>query len=609
MWSTATELWREWVRLRVIRPQDYDTDVAEHLSARLAALGGPYPNGPITDAMDRAGWSARDLIHALAPLLSSFAGMQRDLLRLLERVGATSGTGENIRVSYEFADGDTIDESLAAFREHVRLIETVVIQLKPWTFTARHAWGVPVIWDHVSSDWIDDLVTAGGADRREAWRFENGIPDVEPSGDARVDGRASRVVDLVRYVLGRLESIGADTVEVRDRVFGDADEDLDAEQREIGQAAADFWPLSVASGVHGWVAAIARGATTSSDEQLEELDRWLDGFEAGEARDMTVERAVDLLTDVLSLPAWGKRHELYSAWIATQVDRALDSRLEFVVTDGALRFPFRATLLARLDPPDGDLTLWCEVRLPAAGPLGGGRKANIQPDYCFRRGSDDVTVAAVEVKQYKAAASGRHAVTMRDYVGSLPGAPVFLVAHGPLGDGALDAVPVAERGRGHLHPNVRPDRPRESGLFRADVAASFPPPRRRPARIELRWSPRVHDVDLHVRLGDSETSYKGNASHSVLRKDEVEGGPEIVDLVPGVDGMVEVRVHVYSSSSLEEARPVVAFFGEDGLVAELVPTQAVLDSGERWWTVAHIEGGRVVADAESRMQSWDGVGR
>lgn len=601
MWSTAAELWRAWVQARVLRPQDYDSDVAAHVRKLLSLP--VYCRGvtSIPTAMERANWTARDLIHALAPLVSSFSGMQRDLLSLLERVGASSGTGESIRVVYEFDEGDVIDDALAAFRERLRRIEQVVVHLQPWLFLPDHAWNFP-IWDFRSWEWIQGAIADSEAEHADGWRFASGVPDPSPTGDERVDDAARRTIALVRYTLTRLEGIGATKSDLRQWLYDSSPEiELDPELRDIAQAATDYWPLSVASAVHGWTAGIAEGTTSASERTLEALDSWLESLKSPEAEELTVEQVVAELTDVLSLPEWGKRHELYSAWIATQLDRALHSRLEFVVTDGALRFPFKPTLLAHLDPPSGDFTLWSEVRSPGAGELGGGRKAGVQPDYRFQRVSDGTTVAAIEVKQYKAPAASRHSVTMRDYVRSLPDATVFLVAHGPLGRGILNAVPDPDRAL--LHPDVRPDRTRQTAAFRHDIADLFPAPPSSPTRIELGWSQRVQDLDLHVSVGAVETSWRTPTTrHSALRGDRFDGGPEVIDLAPGLGELLAVGVFVYSSGTLAEAAPAVRFLHGDDVVLELVPADQVLGSSERWWTVALIdESGRVVPSADSRV--------
>jgi hypothetical protein len=417
------------------------------------------------------------------------------------------------------------------------------------------------------------------------------------------------VIALVRRVLARLESVCEDTIGVRDWI-GAHREDLDEDPTLGGIffAATDFWALLTASAVHRWTAGVAAGTITAPDGLLRQIDAWLEGFESGEPEEATVERAVDELLDILSLPTWGKRHELYSAWIATQLDRALDSRLEFVVTDGALRFPFRPTLLARLDTAQGPVELWCEVRSPATDELSGGRKESIQPDYRFQRAPRDTssvrtTVAAVEAKQYKAPNATRHGHTLRDYVANLPDATVFLVGHGPLGGGVIDAVAESDRDRARVHPDVRVGRPRESAAFRADVARLFPPTATRPNRIELRWSPTVPDLDLHVRGDDQETSFQAlETTHSTLRKDAFDGGPEIVDLHPDANEALEVCVQVYSTGTLRSAAPVVTFFRDATPVLELTPADEFAATGERWWDVARIDhAGGLTPSARSRQ--------
>src|SRR4051794_7444660 len=99
----ATDLWSAWVREGTLKPKHYDSDVEELVIAALARSG--FRGSPVTMAMSQAEWTARDLIHALAPAVNSFAGMLRDLLRLMTRISATHGNDTNLRVVYEFEDG------------------------------------------------------------------------------------------------------------------------------------------------------------------------------------------------------------------------------------------------------------------------------------------------------------------------------------------------------------------------------------------------------------------------------------------------------------------------------------------------------------------------
>ncbi len=113
------------------------------------------------------------------------------------------------------------------------------------------------------------------------------------------------------------------------------------------------------------------------------------------------------------------------------------------------------------------------------------------------------TVLAIEVKQYRRGAAGRHGAVLAKYAAGLPEATVLLVGHGPLGRTVRDRVPSADRSRTSVFENVRPDRPNEARSFRAEIERLLPEDSTQtdiPSEIELRWDPRVYDLDLHVRF-------------------------------------------------------------------------------------------------------------
>ncbi|WP_167034643.1 hypothetical protein [Microbacterium ulmi] len=608
MLGTAADLWREWERAGVLRPGDYDSDVARHVRD---AAGGGSVGEPIADVLDRAGWTVRDLVHALAPLVASFAGMLRDLLRLLTRVGATSGTGDDLHVVYEFDEGDAVDQSLSAFRETVRRVESVAVRVRPLVFDASHAFASPIreLW---SQEWVEGTVRASGVADRSAWPFAAGLPPAPATGDPLVDERLDRITALIDDVLAVLSQIGQDTAAV-DVWLQERHRSEESTTEAIANAARDFWPLTAASAVHMFAAGVAKGELSPDGALLARLDEWLGAFRSADEIESVVEQTVNELADVLKLPTWGRRHELYSAWIATQLDRALASaRLEFVVRDGAVRFPFHATLLARLDPPGGRVELWCEVRSSAVEPI--GRKEGIQPDYRFvrRDAAGETTVAAVEVKQYLQAATKNPGAALHDYVLGLPEATVLLVAHGKLGARVLDSVPVEDRHRALVHRDVRVGRPRESAAFRADILALFPPtppappspPPTRPARIELSWAPTVRDLDLHVAgTGREETAWgHPSSAHSSLRCDAKDGGPEIVDLVASSRERLEIAVRLFSTdaASVGEADPVVSIVWDDARRIALRAGTGTAGSRERRWNVAAIDdAGTVIPSSDS----------
>lgn len=142
---TAGELWSRWVDLGVLRPNDYDNDIVNLVRN---ALGSSQTNNvSLLGALDGAGWTARDLLRTIQPILASFSGMLTDLLRLYERIGATRADSDNLRIKYKFETGDRIDDVLAPFREHVKQVERVIAQMDSFqfpSFPVLTVWNSPV---------------------------------------------------------------------------------------------------------------------------------------------------------------------------------------------------------------------------------------------------------------------------------------------------------------------------------------------------------------------------------------------------------------------------------------------------------------------------------
>lgn len=593
MHTTAAQLWEAWIQAGMIRPQDYDADLAEAVRRQLT----PRESSDLAAAMTEAEWTPRDLLHAIEPELATFSGMLQDLLRLYQKVGARSATGDNLRVRYEFEEDHPLDVLLSSFREEAHTARRIARNASEggFAFSLEHAFKNPA---NSFGSWqlVDSLF---GAQPLEEWPFALGVPIAYPTWDERADDIVRRGLGIVQGVLDVLSGLGDTTAESTAwlRAHGDARGTLDG---DIAQAATDFWPMFTTATLHGLGDAVRDGS--ASGQLLDEMETWLDGF----ASDATIEALVADVTDLLSLPSWGRRHELYSAWISSQLDEALaPDRAEFRVVDGVLRFPFAATHLADITVAGGRYELWCEMRTDLIDPVSGERLRGIQPDYRVLRREVDgagTTVLAIEVKQYLRSASGRHGEVLAMYAAGLPGATVFLVAYGPLGGRVRNRVPDADRSRTGVFEHVRPGCPDAAAAFRTEVAIFLPPPPSElPRRFELRWDPAVRDLDLHVRTASGESiSWKHvGTADGLLLADAHHGGPEIVDLRPEARPPADVSVHLYSddASSVMWADPVVTVTWADGSTQRLRPRGRIED--DRWWQVCRVDTDGLVPSAET----------
>lgn len=604
METTAAQLWRTWIESGVLRPRDYDRDIADLVRERLGALvppRGPDGRDDVAEALDRAGWSPRQLIQALAPALASFSGLLRDLLALYVKVGARSGNGESLRIRYEFDPADPLDQQLAHFREHADLARRTAREARAQlVFDLAHAFQSPA---RTLGSWERAYELAGTTDLG-SWPFARGLPAPVPTADKRADAVLNRWSMVIDAVLDVLAEMGETTAETTTWM---SEQGLQPETLEgaVAQAATDLWAPLGAAALHTLSDAVRDGS--ADDGLIEAVSDWLDGFWVS----ATYDEVVQDLQDLLALPTWGKRHELYSAWITTQLDLALPpDRLNFMVVGGVLRFPFKATRLATLTSAEGLLELWCELRSPLADPVSAKRSGAIQPDYRVVRhgvGADPSaavqgTVLAVEVKQYLRSAARRHAETVTDYAAGLPSASVLLVGHGPLGRNVARRVPVADLPRIAVFEHVRPDQEAEAAIFRTAIARLLPPPRGLPSRLELRWDPAVHDLDLHVTVPDGTVVnfQQQLTAYAALQQDAYDGGPEVVDVVPDLDGPVDVAVHLYSTdaASVAASAPELVVGWPDGGSVRLRCARASQDP--RWWAACRLEAdGRVVAGEDT----------
>lgn len=583
---TGADTWLAWKRAGILQPAAYDRDVAEFVRRALHVPD----TVPLTAAMDAAGWTARDLVRVLAGHVSSFAGMLRGVMRLLERIGATAGTKEGMRLSYEFDDGDPLDATLEHFRETVTTVESIVADAVVLAFPSGH------LWSDVLSEfrsWTVAEALAGSHDA-ERWPYAEDLPLPASTGDVRVDTIVARHREVILRIREVLATIGDHDREVADwanRAGREADP-----RDEIAHLAFDHWVLLESSAVHAFAEAVATGATVPSEALLVRLEQWLDAFSFDSA-EIEQTRLVERFEDVLKLPMWGKRHDLYSVWVLGQLDLALPARLRFIVREGALSLPFTETLVATMSSAAGEIGLFSERRSDADDVVGAGRRRRIQPDYRFVRSADGADVLVVEVKQYRTPAATRHAVVLRDYVVNTRDAPVFLVGHGPLGDDLARSVPEPQKHRARSFADVRVGRPAESAAFRAAVADALPAAPSPIERVELTWDPRTPDLDLHV-VGEGEHVYylSPRSDRFLLREDARNGGPEIVDVLSR-GGAVVVRVHVFSGTDIGSARPVIAVHRGDGSVTTWTPSDEVAPA--RWWQPGGIDAHGAWAPAEN----------
>lgn len=145
------------------------------------------------------------------------------------------------------------------------------------------------------------------------------------------------------------------------------------------------------------------------------------------------------LCDLLDLPVWQQRSQLYSVWLITVLKRELksDERFELQGDNGRLDFAFSPTHIADLHIGHDVLKLVAEFRASADGVVlaGEGRMQNIQPDYSLIQsapGAAPRVIYVLEAKQYAQGKTKNFNDALRDYASVHTHALVALANYGAI---------------------------------------------------------------------------------------------------------------------------------------------------------------------------------
>ncbi|HEX2087391.1 MAG TPA: hypothetical protein VHF89_17040 [Solirubrobacteraceae bacterium] len=485
---SAGGLWRHLVDHAGLQPASWDEDLARGLLAEL----GEDPNADLEAVLDGAAVSVERFVTALFRVLEPYGQMLGDLLELFAAHNVRQ-SDEIVEVAFDFdSDRDPLRFDLEAFRVARELLQQVAVWGPPWD---RGAW-----WDLVRAlqgdgsaedapfEWQDDHV--------EGRRWPPAGVALARSGDPRVDGWLQRVEVVWRWTRDASAAAAPDLDALRDRW------DDDEWTETLASINSDYWLVAVAQGA----AALTRSADPAAGAaRLEAF------FRRHPFRPPSVEQSARVLEDLLALPIFAARHELYGAWVLREIVDAIPADVVLCARDGVLRFPFKPTVMAEASGCEPALAVWSELRSELDDPIGTSRTGAVQPDFSIvGDGDGDLAGAStmeIECKQYRRPKYPEFGAALRDYAKARPRALVVLVDNGPLVESTLLAkVPkeLRERTRaiGELHP-PRPERRAEFARLVHDRTAHLCPPPGAWLEVRLAWDAPPSDLDLHAYVTEA----------------------------------------------------------------------------------------------------------
>jgi hypothetical protein len=275
-------------------------------------------------------------------------------------------------------------------------------------------------------------------------------------------------------------------------------------------ADSDRWPAAIVEHVFQFAALHRTGRVDPPEEGLRRLRAALDRIAWARG---SGEVTVADLQSILKLPLWERRHELFGAWMLTQlIDAFLPYEVDLELEGSVLRFEFKAKRMARLRWDGPETSIWCELRTPLAKPVGKGRRGHVQPDYSLLHHdaaapAKESSILEVECKQYLRPDAGGFAAALSDYARGRPRASVVLVTAGRANpDTILRRVPAEVRDRAHVVTEMRPDNTQATTAFREALWAACAPYIRRRVRLPLAAPAFIHlrrlaiPVDVELAL-------------------------------------------------------------------------------------------------------------
>ena len=424
--SNPVELWQRICQTAEFGQRAYDQSLLREIRESLS-----LPNvGGIKYWILKKQISSEQIIAAVLHALKPFSMMMTDLFDMFATAGAQQ-SNNNLILSFDFKKGkEEYDIDLESFRQQMSIVQTAVqsaysvIPESPWTMIRI----INNLCNPVESRALPDSINRWLMDYDDC-REHRTWPDYFPSqpllGIDTLDQQVNYLWNIMKTSIFVYRKMGADN---RYDIYGDS----------FWYAETDHWIGCFMRALMKQITLIKSLAEDAKDIRAKDLadsyERIIESLSWIKV-ESDVTYLFTCLNNILKLPFWKHRYELYSVWISTQIVSALSEKPRFNVINNAIRFSFSGAHIATFDEFDPPLELWAEVRTPYSFPRGEGRKNHIQPDYTLSVGNPknkDNSVVVVECKQCKRCYHNNFLRATEDYAGGRPNANVLLVNYGPV---------------------------------------------------------------------------------------------------------------------------------------------------------------------------------
>lgn len=593
------------------RDADFEKAIFDHLVALLPERT-EQSGETVTQLLKRgaklvpSAFSVEHLLSAIVDSQRGFGAMLRAILDTLERAKATQCTN-SLSIRIPTGAGGLNGMLFDQFREYVEKIERVLqIRLEPIGYgLMQDVRGLLEQALRCDTDRLalDDVEARAQVD----WEPP---PRQVSTGNVTVDSILSLILEVVTTLRTWASTTTPHRSNLRVHQFSEGD-------RDRAGMLANFGDCYIVELVH----ALARQVRDGKIDAQHVVAALVWFVNAVPRREEWVDKTIKELTDLLNLPAWRQRYELYSVWLGTillETARNRADSFEYQTVDNVLSFDFGGSRLATYEFGGSSYEIWAELRSGLVG-TSTVRTSGIQPDFRVvslpETGDRNVdTRFVVESKHYLVASATNFICAANDYARSCANAHVAVVNHG-VGDPTelSKGLETGNFGRVTFFEQVSVDIDRGAALSSKIAEVLFPIPKhsddtlakklrdipfdtsKNVAQIAISWTSPLHDVDLSVRGRDaSQRPYKidfqemgwlEGQPYVRLQRDCMNApGDEVIEVSKWHLTSYEIRVNNYSElGTLSDESVCCSIVFEDHSVVAL-PAKPIVGT----WVVGTI---------------------
>lgn len=614
--TTAPELWQELAGTAQFDKREYDLEIQNEIRRRL----GFPPTGNMLALLQKYNISCEALLDAVFHCIMPFSQMLSDLFAMFQRANAQK-SDHNLMIQFDFNSQEKpYNIDIEFFHRQTLSANLFVthaigkIPCHPYSLVAE----IGKIWEPNYQNnprslyptevkvWLEEY------ERCPRGTWPDYVPPIPISGFPELDRQLENLWQILVHSLRKYRT------EYKEEKWSDKNNLPDAE----------FWWNEGNRWLGAYVRTIHDILTffqvEGPDEHSAFASRCAKRIEEILTRcpmhNSPTQQRVQAIIDILNLPFWKKRYELYSVWVSTQILRALpDENVHFHTENNRLSFSFSGSHFATISSYTPSLELWAEVRTYYDSPKSRARKNHIQPDYTLAVGDAyeaDHSVAVVECKQYKKYNRKNFLNAAEDYAGGRPNSKVFLVNYGAVPSSLKDKADARFRNQINFFGNVRPATV-DTVAFRKQLRQAIDRYYEKAFQIKLpkyslpegecilrlTWGAQPKDLDLHLVIMNDTQKYHimynkpGNiasAPYAKLNSDDTNGhGNECITIKRWIPGSYDIYVHNYTNTALfSEAVTLSIIF--NGITRYAISRTDPIQQGMCWHPFS-ISSGKVIA--------------